>query len=141
MGTWIEMFLTGAEYNTDAVVPYVGTWIEIEWSRLRNEMERSRSLRGNVDRNIDSATTMTKIGSVVPYVGTWIEIPAPCLSAVIIIVVPYVGTWIEIFNSSKAFLISLVVPYVGTWIEISMLTSGNPAIDVVPYVGTWIEIQ
>ena len=33
------------------VVPYVGTWIEIQDPRYRRPGSGSRSLRGNVDRN------------------------------------------------------------------------------------------
>ena len=57
-----------------AVVPYVGTWIEIS-------------------HNTQSTYTVL----VVPYVGTWIEIEALCAYALDgEEVVPYVGTWIEI---------------------------------------------
>ena len=38
------------------------------------EGKRRRSLRGNVDRNIDNADDIAAY-QVVPYVGTWIEIP------------------------------------------------------------------
>ena len=36
---------------TFAVVPYVGTWIEISRRSLPQAERQSRSLRGNVDRN------------------------------------------------------------------------------------------
>ena len=36
---------------TFAVVPYVGTWIEIGWEHAIRGMRNRRSLRGNVDRN------------------------------------------------------------------------------------------
>ncbi len=35
-----------------AVVPYVGTWIEIYLCQNSDDEAGSRSLRGNVDRNI-----------------------------------------------------------------------------------------
>ena len=100
----------------------------------------SRSLRGNVDRNIRLKVT-TIVTIVVPYVGTWIEMITsnkigwikygrslrgnvdrnlPLLFLPLLDqVVPYVGTWIEISKSSRQFERSYVVPYVGTWIEIS----------------------
>ncbi len=78
------------------VVPYVGTWIEISIFRNRSRSSKSRSLRGNVDRNrkllrtyssssrrslrgnVDrntfDGTRKTANVKVVPYVGTWIEI-------------------------------------------------------------------
>ena len=54
------------------VVPYIGTWIETQFS----------------------ATPKRKT-KVVPYIGTWIETHQNETSAVIWIVVPYIGTWIE----------------------------------------------
>ena len=60
-------------YNFLEVVPYVGTWIEIIFGSKQYYKSSSRSLRGNVDRNL----AMPKLGQiivVVPYVGTWIEI-------------------------------------------------------------------
>ena len=56
-----------------AVVPYVGTWIEIALLPQQSALQLCRSLRGNVDRNSElvSARLYTL---VVPYVGTWIEI-------------------------------------------------------------------
>ena len=62
---------------TFAVVPYVGTWIEIFKIGCSPILE-----------------------NVVPYVGTWIEMITRFFSAPISFVVPYVGTWIEIFSSS-----------------------------------------
>ena len=56
---------------------------------------RSRSLRGNVDRNFNDVKDGECVEEVVPYVGTWIEM---CLIPIRIWnpgVVPYVGTWIE----------------------------------------------
>ena len=78
------------------VVPYVGTWIEIE---LRQ--------------------TNGLILIVVPYVGTWIEISSLIDWSGIIGVVPYVGTWIEIRLDYIGECDVEVVPYVGTWIEIA----------------------
>ena len=57
---------------TFAVVPYVGTWIEISI----------------VYCSIAAST-------VVPYVGTWIEISGQPHRRLPLTVVPYVGTWIE----------------------------------------------
>ena len=39
---------------TFAVVPYVGTWIEIDYSQWAIRWLTGRSLRGNVDRNINN---------------------------------------------------------------------------------------
>ena len=55
-----------------------------------------RSLRGNVDRNLDIVLVVLIRLNVVPYVGTWIEIETPLDSWHLGDVVPYVGTWIEI---------------------------------------------
>ena len=60
--------------NEDPVVPYVGTWIEIEKALERLKISHGRSLRGNVDRNALTDVKVDIRGSVVPYVGTWIEI-------------------------------------------------------------------
>ena len=68
-----------------AVVPYVGTWIEITAVTTLFFWASRRSLRGNVDRNI-------------PYVGTWIEIRKGSTLMITAWVVPYVGTWIEIYR-------------------------------------------
>ena len=42
------------------VVPYVGTWIEIRYSAKKQYDSTSRSLRGNVDRNMDIAGLMNQ---------------------------------------------------------------------------------
>ena len=56
------------------VVPYVGTWIEMDkWAAEKVKASEGRSLRGNVDRNPLPVLYVTQT-SVVPYVGTWIEI-------------------------------------------------------------------
>ena len=55
------------------VVPYVGTWIEID----------------EVGDSCDDDSL------VVPYVGTWIEIFLEVKEGACDEVVPYVGTWIE----------------------------------------------
>ena len=60
------------------VVPYVGTWIEIQYDPLIERM----------------------LGTVVPYVGTWIEICCTIRAQRKSKVVPYVGTWIEICSDS-----------------------------------------
>ena len=54
------------------VVPYVGTWIEMRASGWECAGLAGRSLRGNVDRNVEAGYDVPKI-LVVPYVGTWIE--------------------------------------------------------------------
>ena len=63
-----------------AVVPYVGTWIEISYI----------------------ASISVSVG-VVPYVGTWIEIFDKLCSFFFRKVVPYVGTWIEINILFRSF--------------------------------------
>ena len=73
VGTWIEIRIRRLLCPAIPVVPYVGTWIEIGNGRSRFDEIGGRSLRGNVDRNswlVSRAATMY----VVPYVGTWIEI-------------------------------------------------------------------
>ena len=55
------------------VVPYVGTWIEIQFGTMTGEQMTGRSLRGNVDRN-SNIGEQPILNKVVPYVGTWIEI-------------------------------------------------------------------
>ena len=59
-----------------AVVPNVGTWIEIGTWSISGSIEISRSLRGNVDRNLCFVQRILILHVVVPYVGTWIEILA-----------------------------------------------------------------
>ena len=58
-----------------AVVPLVGTWIEIPSTLFKNA-----------------------IGKVVPLVGTWIEIDLKYYLNTNEEVVPLVGTWIEILE-------------------------------------------
>ena len=53
---------------TFAVVPYVGTWIEISQLRLLCLQRSRRSLRGNVDRNIDD---QDDVDLLVPSFPTW----------------------------------------------------------------------
>ena len=65
-----------------SVVPYVGTWIEIQ----------------------DVNWMMIISGSVVPYVGTWIEMQIGEDGKPTQIVVPYVGTWIEMQRMKRWFL-------------------------------------
>ena len=65
----------------DEVVPYVGTWIEIQCLK-----------------------SVEEIVKVVPYVGTWIEIDIPFLIFFWNDVVPYVGTWIEITQAISSLL-------------------------------------
>ena len=95
MGTWIEIDNIRNHHHYIPVVPYVGTWIEIRFARfvqveaacrsLRGNVDRNvdflhgilsftgRSLRGNVDRNLLQSRSEPLNSSVVPYVGTWIE--------------------------------------------------------------------
>ena len=72
------------------VVPYVGTWIEI-----------------------DPTLLLAVLASVVPYVGTWIEMPAIANALEVDVVVPYVGTWIEIVHYSPSSNVN--VPSFPTW--------------------------
>ena len=83
MGTWIEINRTTQLFrSTPAVVPLVGTWIEI-----RDMLPRFLPL------------------SVVPLVGTWIEIQRNEKQEQFRYVVPLVGTWIEIIFSLSSELI------------------------------------
>ena len=61
-------------YLSHQVVPYVGTWIEIDLNVLQSYgFPARRSLRGNVDRNLKKGRAKARPTFVVPYVGTWIE--------------------------------------------------------------------
>ena len=90
----------------------MGTWIEIDRSRKRRKSATSRSLRGNVDRNINTWEP-SHATLVVPYVGTWIEILMEVMQRDDITVVPYVGTWIEIHSSLSGFQVK--APSFPTW--------------------------
>ena len=79
MGTWIEIAEEKAFCFSPAVVPYVGTWIEIDYG-IRMQM---------------------LVLHVVPYVGTWIEMRSSFFQGHTHPVVPYVGTWIEIDGEHK----------------------------------------
>ena len=57
VGTWIEIFQEGETNGVEIVVPLVGTWIEIT-----------------------KAISLFNNSSVVPLVGTWIEIGILILS-------------------------------------------------------------
>ena len=74
MGTWIEILNNDILRQLNLVVPYVGTWIEINCVFHFVIIQPRRSLRGNVDRNADKINALNTKYSVVPYVGTWIEI-------------------------------------------------------------------
>ena len=102
MGTWIEIWESAWILAQDAVVPYVGTWIEIGNGCQGTFRPARRSLRGNVDRNINQAKVNAYVASVVPYVGTWIEISSRSDENTASNVVPYVGTWIEILQKRVA---------------------------------------
>ena len=78
-----------------AVVPLVGTWIEIGMRLLPSYVFR-----------------------VVPLAGTWIAIRPPIPSAKVPGVGPLVGTWIEISKNCLIAALHSVVPLAGTWIEI-----------------------
>ena len=95
MGTWIEINNGFSLLRRTAVVPLVGTWIEIcclcssrlcSWSFPL--WERGLKLKISQMERTD------------------------------FIVVPLVGTWIEIYFVGNLNTSSLVVPLVGTWIEI-----------------------
>ena len=51
VGTWIEIDVIEQILAELDVVPYVGTWIEIVCQRKSSRSSSGRSLRGNVDRN------------------------------------------------------------------------------------------
>ena len=83
-------------------------------------MHLSRSLRGNVDRNISTAVTVLSFsgrslrGNVDRNMFN-VSFPESATQ-----VVPYVGTWIEMSTNAEAGIATItVVPYVGTWIEIA----------------------
>ena len=162
MGTWIEIRILSVWQLLDNVVPYVGTWIEIQQvggfqkrfdrRSLRGNVDRNceviqpirdvhgRSLRGNVDRN-DCVGTSAAANYVVPYVGTWIEMMAPLVLVKEICCRSLRGNVDRNIEFSRvAERIDAVVPYVGTWIEIDCVGTSAAANYVVPYVGTWIEI-
>ena len=52
VGTWIEISITSSWSSSLSVVPYVGTWIEISIMLMTLLYIKGRSLRGNVDRNV-----------------------------------------------------------------------------------------
>ncbi len=49
VGTWIEIFVNGFSTHSKTVVPSVGTWIEITVDTIGNLMKEGRSQCGNVD--------------------------------------------------------------------------------------------
>ena len=55
VGTWIEITKNWQIARMRQVVPYVGTWIEILDHWIHRIVIEGRSLRGNVDRNRNSA--------------------------------------------------------------------------------------
>ena len=73
VGTWIEITKNWQIARMRQVVPYVGTWIEMQKTSEAGYSVPGRSLRGNVDRNVDKPSAEQYL-TVVPYVGTWIEI-------------------------------------------------------------------
>ena len=76
----------------------MGTWIEILARTCQKQGSKSRSLRGNVDRNMKRDHIAQSRPDVVPYVGTWIEIGRHSSMFQAYKVVPYVGTWIEMLS-------------------------------------------
>ena len=106
---------TKTEVKTEPhrVVPYVGTWIEINGSMTSVSTRSSRSLRGNVDRNNLNRPFIFACFHVVPYVGTWIEIALLKVVKNHVRVVPYVGTWIEITKSFTEH--GLIIGSFPTW--------------------------
>ena len=81
---------------TFAVVPYVGTWIEILSHCTEVGARRGRSLRGNVDRNCNLNRQYRSMGLGRSLRGN-VDRNRHCVIIVIDDrVVPYVGTWIEI---------------------------------------------
>ena len=52
VGTWIEISGVDVLDRIISVVPYVGTWIEIGDELYAQVEAKRRSLRGNVDRNL-----------------------------------------------------------------------------------------
>ena len=90
----------------------MGTWIEIAISAMAGLAAASRSLRGNVDRNLIPDAAGVSSVPVVPYVGTWIEISRYGIVGISNPVVPYVGTWIEISSPSNAYAHNASFP---TW--------------------------
>ena len=99
------------------VVPYVGTWIEILHGQMIRCPWKSRSLRGNVDRN--PCQDLSKAGKqkVVPYVGTWIEIVFPPSAPPSEQGRSLRGNVDRNDTITHCPRIHRVVPYVGTWIE------------------------
>ena len=61
VGTWIEIQSIVADYIITGVVPYVGTWIKIQKMVACRWIHPSRSLRGNVDRNVASVKTEEEV--------------------------------------------------------------------------------
>ena len=68
VGTWIEICLALIFSYSLKVVPYVGTWIEIAHGRTCEVCRESRSLRGNVDRNVLSLSYLPQVHQSFP---TW----------------------------------------------------------------------
>ena len=118
VGTWIEILTVKGSQLGFNVVPLVGTWIEIQKTIYELNCNLSFPLW---ERGLKSLSRSQEGRAI--------------------IVVPLVGTWIEILNIEYLFKYCLVVPLVGTWIEIWM----NYVIEeygfVVPLVGPWIEIN
>ena len=100
-----------------------------------------RSLRGNVDRNVDVRHKQINVVLVVPYVGTWIEIS------------PDTDRLPPKYGRSLRGNVDRNSPIDARLLAVSCRSlRGNvdrndvfvfdlPDILVVPYVGTWIEIS
>ena len=61
VGTWIEIRRRQISQLKMAVVPYVGTWIEIHNISRSICARFRRSLRGNVDRNVEAGYDVPKV--------------------------------------------------------------------------------
>ena len=84
-----------------AVVPLVGTWIEILFQIFQNIRILSFPSWERGLKSLGMALGIEK-NAVVPLVGTWIEMCKIYVRTPDIFVVPLVGTWIEIvYTRSK----------------------------------------
>ena len=146
-----------------SVVPYVGTWIKISGAKVLGVTATGRSLRGNVDRNMDiliknHATRRRSLrGNVDRNLHSRIVRPLGLCRSLRGNVDRNRSDRIQRYLRQGRSLrgnvdrnsyqcdgwssIRQVVPYVGTWIEIRTRPSPLCPSPVVPYVGTWIEIH
>ena len=140
VGTWIEISCCRVAICHIIVVPYVGTWIEILPWLPPAKWTRCRSLRGNVDRNRDvkfledSEGCRSLRGNVDRNIATSAQVLRLSNRRSLR------GNVDRNLDSLSALDSDVVVPYVGTWIEIEMMIYTLTSCFVVPYVGTWIEM-